>query len=505
MMPRRPIVSEGAEAWAGRPSMGAGRRVPDTVEGPSIGRHRMDSHDGQTRTGATAMGASAGDAALPARPSHVLALRGAVIDFRDDPFLVDPSAAFHHEPDGLVICADGRIQAVGPYAALAHRLPPGTVPVHYPDALICAGFIDAHVHYVQTGIIGAYGDCLLDWLEDYTFVAEQSFADPARASAMAEVFCDELLRNGTTSAAVFCAVYPASVDALFEASERRGMRMVAGKVLMDRNAPAELLDTPQRAYDESTALIDRWHGRGRALYAITPRFAPTSSEAELDAAGSLRRAHPGTYVQSHLSECADEVAWVRELFPERSDYLDVYAHHGLAGRGSIFAHGVHLTDDEWARLHETGTALAHCPTSNLFLGSGLFDLAAAKDPRRPIEVALGTDVGAGTSFSMLTTMNEAYKVAALRGTHVRAVKAFYLATLGAARALGLADRIGTLAPGSEADIVVLDPGATPLMAFRTDRSASIEETMFLLMVMGDDRAIRATYVGGRLAYERPGA
>ena len=465
----------------------------------------MDSQDGETRTGATAVGGSAGDSGTLAGPPPTLALRGAIIDFRDDPFLVDASTAFHYEPDGLVICAGGRIEAVGPYGALVDRLPAGTIPVRYPDALICAGFIDAHVHYVQTGIIGAYGDCLLDWLDDYTFVAEQSFADPARASAMAEVFCRELLRNGTTSAAVFCAVYPASVDALFEAAERRGMRMVAGKVLMDRNAPAALLDTPERAYEESKALIERWHGRGRALYAITPRFAPTSSDAELEAAGALRREHPGTYVQSHLSESADEVAWVRDLFPERSDYLDVYAHHGLAGRGSIFAHGVHLTEAEWERLYETGTALAHCPTSNLFLGSGLFDLARAKDPRRPVDVALGTDVGAGTSLSMLTTMNEAYKVAALRGTHVRAVKAFYLATLGAARALGLEDRIGTLAPGSEADIVVLDPNATPLLAFRTGRSASIEETMFLLMVMGDDRAIRATYVGGRLAYERPGA
>ena len=405
----------------------------------------MDSHDGEALTAATVAVAPptvphglAGSQA-PVGPPPALALRGAVIDFRDDPFLVDASAAFRYEPDALVICSDGRIQAVGPYDELAGHLPDGLTPVRYPDALICAGLIDAHVHYVQTGIIGAYGDRLLDWLDDYTFVAEQAFADPANASAMAGVFCRELLRNGTTSAVAFCAVYPASVDALFEEAERRGMRMVAGKVLMDRNAPAALLDTPQRAYDESKALIERWHGRGRALYAVTPRFAPTSSEAELDAAGALRREHPGTYVQSHLSESADEVAWVRALFPASSDYVDVYAGHGLVGRGSIFAHGVHLTDPEWERLHETGTALAHCPTSNLFLGSGLFDLARAKDPRRPVDVALGTDVGAGTSLSMLATMNEAYKVAALRGTHVRAVKAFYLATLGAARALGLED------------------------------------------------------------------
>ncbi len=465
----------------------------------------MTGDDGAAVGGALTGGPrSAGQPVLDAAPA-LLALRGAVIDFRDDPFLVDPSDAFRYEPDGLVICRDGLIEAVGPYEALAGSLPDGLAPIRHPGALICAGFIDAHVHYVQTGIIGAYGDQLLDWLDDYTFVAEQAFADPAHASAMARVFCRELLRNGTTSAVAFCAVYPASVDALFEEAERRGMRMIAGKVLMDRNAPVALLDTPERAYDESKALLERWHGRGRALYAISPRFAPTSSEAELEAAGALRREHPEAYVQSHLSENVDEVAWVRDLFPARSDYLDVYAHHGLSGPRSIFAHGIHLAEPEWARLHETGTAIAHCPTSNLFLGSGLFDLGGAKDPRRPIEVGLGTDVGAGTSFSMLATMNEAYKVAALRGNHVRAVKAFYLATLGAARALGLEDRIGTLAPGSEADIIVLDPDATPFMAYRNARSTSIEETMFLLTVMGDDRAVRATYVGGRLAYERPGA
>jgi guanine deaminase len=463
----------------------------------------MDSHDGESLTGPmVAVDASPSDPHGLAGSPPVLALRGAVVDFRDDPFLVDSSAAFRYEPDALVICAEGRIEAVGPYDELAGRLPDGLTPIRYPDALICAGFIDAHVHYVQAGIIGAYGDHLLDWLDEYPFVAEQAFADPAHASAMAEVFCRELLRNGTTSAVAFCAVYPASVDALFEVAERRGMRMVAGKVLMDRNAPPALLDTPQRAYDDSKALLERWHGRGRTLYAITPRFAPTSSDAELEVAGALRREHPEAYVHSHLSETADEVAWVRELFPGRSDYLDVYAHFGLVGRRSIFAHGIHLSEPEWEGLHETGTSLAHCPTSNLFLGSGLFDLARAKDRRRPVEVALGTDVGAGTSLSMLTTMNEAYKVAALRGMHVRAVKAFYLATLGAARALGLEDRIGTLAPGSEADIVVLDPNATPFMAFRNARSTSVEETMFLLTVMGDDRAVRATFVGGRLAYER---
>ncbi|GAA3730178.1 guanine deaminase [Spinactinospora alkalitolerans] len=430
------------------------------------------------------------------------AVRGELIYFRDDPFLVGPEAAFVHEPDGLLICSDGLIHAVGPYSETRDRLPDGVEPAHYPGCLISAGFIDTHVHYVQTEIIGAFGEQLIDWLNEFTFVAEQRFDDPEYCGKVAEVFCDALLRNGTTSALTFCATYPLSVDCLFAETERRGMRMIAGKVLMDRNAPEDLLDTPQRAYERSKGLIEKWHGRGRAMYAITPRFAPTSTPEQLAAAGTLWKEHPGTYVHSHVSENTDEIAWVKELFPERKGYLDVYDHHGLLGPRAMYAHGVHLTEDEFARCHETGTALSHCPTSNLFLGSGLFSLSSAKDPGRPVYVGLGTDIGAGTSFSMLVTMNEAYKVAALGGYPVPALRAFYLATLGGARALGLDDRIGTLAPGREADFVVLDPRATPLMEFRTQRAESIEETMFVLSIMGDDRAVRATYVAGRLAHER---
>ena len=430
------------------------------------------------------------------------AVRGPLIRYRDDPFLTGREDAFVHEPDGLLICQDGKITAAGDYTALRDRLPAGVVPTHYPDHLISAGFIDTHIHYVQTGIIAAFGSQLIDWLNHYTFVEEQRFADSAYASRVASAFCDELLRNGTTTALTFCAVYPESVDALFEEASKRNMRIAAGKVLMDRNAPEALLDTAQSGYEDSKKLLERWHGKGRNLYAITPRFAPTSTPAQLEAAGALWREHPEALVHTHVSENTGEISWVRSLFPERAGYLDVYDHYGLLGRGSVLAHGVHLTGRERARCSETGTAISHCPTSNLFLGSGLFHVHDAKDPKRPVHVGLGTDIGAGTSFSLLATMNEAYKVAELSNYPLDAVKAFFLATLGSARAMGIDDRVGSLEPGQEADFVVLDPRATPLLAQRTARVDGIEELMFVLAVMGDDRTVRATYVAGALAHDR---
>jgi guanine deaminase len=316
------------------------------------------------------------------------------------------------------------------------------------------------------------------------------------------VFCDELLRNGTTTALVFCAVYPQSVDALFVEAERRGMRVVAGKVLMDRNAPEALRDSAQRGYDESKALIARWHGHGRSLYAITPRFAGTSTPEQLDAAATLWREHPDVLVQTHIAENRREVEWTAKLFPQARNYLDIYDQHGLIGRRAVLAHGIHLGEDELCRCHESGTALAHCPTSNLFLGSGLFRIGAVKDPRRPVQLGLGTDIGGGTSFSLLATMRAAYEIAQLGGRALSAVEAFYLATLGGARALALEDRVGAIAPGREADFVVLDPNATPLLTLRNARARSVQDQLFALMTLGDDRAVRATYVAGRLAHER---
>ena len=433
--------------------------------------------------------------------NRTTALRGTIVTCRDDPFLTDPEKAFTVERDGIVVCRNGRVEAIGPAQTLLPSLPAGCL-TDYSGCLIVPGFIDTHVHYVQTAMIASYGEQLLDWLERYAFPAEMAFADPAHAAAMAKTFCDELLRNGTTTALVFCAVYPQSVDALFAESERRGMRIAAGKVLMDRNAPQALRDTAQRAYDDSKALIARWHGHARSLYAITPRFAGTSTPAQLDAAGALWREHKDVLVHSHISENKREIEWTAALFPERKDYLDVYDHHGLIGRRAVLAHGVHLSETELCRCHESGTALAHCPTSNLFLGSGLFRIGAVKDPRRPVQVGLGTDVGGGTSFSLLATMGAAYEIAQLGGRTLSAVEAFYLATLGGARALALDDRIGTIAPGYEADFAVLDPNATPLLALRNARAESTQDVLFALMMLGDDRAVAATYVAGERAHAR---
>jgi guanine deaminase len=437
-----------------------------------------------------------------AATNGLTALRGTIVTCRDDPFLTAPDQAFATEHDGIVVCRNGIIEQVGPAAEIIRTLPSGTPLADYNGCLIAPGFIDTHVHYVQTGMIASYGEQLLDWLNRYAFPAEMAFKDATHAEAMARVFCDELLRNGTTTALVFCAVYPQSVDALFAEAEQRGMRLIAGKVLMDRNAPDELRDTAQQGYDESKALIARWHGRGRALYAITPRFAGTSTPEQLDAAGTLWREHPDVLMQTHIAENRREIEWTAELFPKRKNYLDIYDHHGLIGKRAVLAHGVHLSEDEICRCHESGAAIAHCPTSNLFLGSGLFQMSRLKDAKRPVEVGLGTDIGGGTSFSLLTTMGAAYEIGQLNGRALSAVQAFYLATLGGARALGLADRIGSIAPGREADFIVLDPKATPLLALRSKRAESTEDLLFALMMLGDDRAVAATYIAGKVAHAR---
>lgn len=428
------------------------------------------------------------------------ALRGAVLGFTGDPFLAeDPAATLRITEDALVVLEDGLIAEVAPFDPARAR---GLEVVHYPDALICPGFIDCHIHYPQMQMIGAFGEQLLDWLSAYTFPAEQDFADPAHAVETARLFLAELLRNGTTTAAVYCTVHPQSVEAFFTESHRLNTRMIAGKVLMDRNAPEALLDTAASGYEDSKALIERWHGHGRQLYAITPRFAPTSSPAQLAAAAQLWREHPGTYLQTHLSENEAEIAWVRELFPEAGNYLDVYRRAGLTGRRAVFGHAIHLSEAEFACCHDSGSALAHCPTSNLFLGSGLFRLFDAKRRDRPVCVGLGTDLGAGTSFSQLRTLGEAYKVAQALGTSLTAAHGFWLATAGAAEALDLGGRIGRVAPGHEADLAVLDLKATPLLAYRMRHARDWAERLFVLMTLGDDRAVRATWVAGELRHER---
>ena len=426
--------------------------------------------------------------------SSTKAYRAALLHCLADPREVGIERSHEYFEDGLLVVEDGKIARIGAASDLLPSLAAGTEVIEYPDALITPGFIDTHIHYPQTGMIASYGEQLLDWLETYTFPTERAFADKAHAGEVAEVFLNELLRNGTTTALVFGSVHKESVDAFFEACKKRNLRMVAGKVLMDRNAPDYLTDTAESGYADSRELIERWHGKGRLHYAVTPRFAPTSTPEQLSLAGKLLGEYPDLYMHTHLSENRQEIEWVKALFPERSGYLDVYDHYKLIGPRAVFAHGVHLCDEECQRLGETGSAVAFCPTSNLFLGSGLFDLEKVEG--FGVRVGLGTDVGAGTSFSQLQSLNEAYKVMQLQGKKLDPFKSLYLATLGGARALYLDDRIGNLQPGKDADFVVLDYKATPLIDYRLRQARTLEEKLFALTILGDDRAVKETYAAG---------
>jgi len=429
---------------------------------------------------------------------NVQAYRAGLLTFHADPAFSERAHSWYE--DGLLIVADGKIQAAGDWATLHATLPPDTPVTDYRGKIITAGFIDAHIHYPQTDMIASPAPGLLPWLEQYTFPTERAFADPAHAANVAEFFLDELLRVGTTTALVYCTVHPQSVDAFFTASEARGLRMIAGKVMMDRHCPDFLCDTAERGALESEELIGRWHNHGRSQYAITPRFAPTSTEAQMELAGALARKYPDTYLQTHVSENEEECRWVKQLYPQARSYLDVYDRYGMLRPRAVFGHCIWLDDGDRARLAETQSAAAVCPTSNLFLGSGLFDFEEAD--KAGMLMALATDVGGGTSFSMLQTMNEAYKVARLKGSYLPALRMFYLSTLGAARSLHLDGTIGSLAAGNEADFIVLDPQATPLLARRTARTESLEEMLFALALLGDDRVIAATYSAGKRVHVR---
>ncbi len=425
------------------------------------------------------------------------AYRASILHFLSDPGSGDDPHATEFFEDGLLVVLDGRVLAVGPAADLLATLPPGAQVMDCRPGLVMPGFIDTHIHYPQTDVIASFGTQLLDWLERYTFPAERQFADAVHARAVCEFFLDELLRNGTTTALVFGTVHKQSVDTFFEAAEARGLRMVAGKVLMDRHCPEDLRDTPEAGVRESAQLIERWHGHARLGYAITPRFAITSSDEQLRLAGELARAHPSVHVHTHVAENLDEVAWARRLFPWSRSYLDVYDRFGLLRERTVLAHCIHLDEGDRRRMGEAGAAAAFCPTSNLFLGSGFFDIEAADRAR--IRIGLATDVGGGTSFGMLRTLADAYKVAQMRGQSLGATRAFYLATLGGARALGLEREIGNFSPGKEADFVVLDLACTPLLARRTALARTLSERLFALMTLGDDRCVRATYIEGRAA------
>ena len=431
------------------------------------------------------------------------AYRAGLLHMLADPCQTPAEQAFAYHQDGLLVVENGHVAAFGAYTDIFPTLTSETPVTTFPGKLITPGFVDAHIHYPQADVVAAWGSQLLDWLHTHTFPAEQAFADRAHADEAAAFFLNELLRNGTTSALVFGTVHKTSVDALFDAALARNMRLIAGKVLMDRNAPAGLTDTVETGRADTEALIRAWRGRGRLGYAVTPRFAVTSSDAQLAMAGEVATAHPDVLIHTHMSENLEEIARVGELFPDARDYLDVYETHGLVTPRSVFAHCVHASDDALRRMAAAGASVAFCPSSNLLLGSGLFSLKQACGCG--VTVGLGTDIGAGASFSLPHMMGEAYKVGQLGGETLDPMHAFYLATLSGAKALRIDDKVGNLAPGKEADFLVLDFAATPLLARRAASAATIAEKVFILSILGDDRAISRTYLAGALAHSRDGA
>ncbi len=422
------------------------------------------------------------------------AFRASILHCLADPGEASDPAAYEFFEDGLLIVRDGTVATVGPAEPLRHGLSEDVLLTELPDKLIVPGFVDCHVHFPQLDIIASYGEQLLDWLYRYAYPIEARFADADYAREVASVFVDELLNNGTTTALVFGTVHPHSADAIFEAADARNMRLIAGKVLMDSNCPDALRDDPISAYEDSKTLIERWHGRGRLGYAITPRFALTSSREQLSAAGKLAREYPDVWIHTHLAENREEVKEIARRFPDSRSYLGVYDEFGLLRERAVFAHCLHMDDEDRSCMARKGGAAAFCPTSNLFLGSGLFDLAAIR--AAGIRCGLGTDVGGGTSLSLLKTASEAYKVLHLQDHALPPMRALYLATLGAAEALYLDERIGNFLPGKEADFVVLDPGGSRLTARRVAAAETIEESLFALLTLADDRHVAATYVNG---------
>jgi len=430
--------------------------------------------------------------------------RASILHFLNDPSVISSiSASYAYWEDGLLVVEDGKIKAVGDYSELIGDYKGSKITV-YNGKLLMPGFIDTHIHFPQTEMIASYGAELLDWLNTYTFPTEQKFEDKEYAAKISKEFLRQLLLQGTTTALVFGSVHKASVEAFFEEAQKQSLRMIAGKVMMDRNAPEYLLDTPESSYADSKALIEKWHGKGRLLYAVTPRFAPTSSKEQLAKAKQLLEEYPDVYLHTHLSENKEELAWVSELFPEADNYLDVYDRAGLLHSKSVFAHSIYLSESEWGTLHHHDCSVAFCPTSNLFLGSGLFNIQAAE--RHKVRVGMGTDVGAGTSFSILETLQEAYKVNQLRKAFpeegyeqepLSSLKAFYLATLGGAKALHLDSVIGNFEEGKEADFVVLDLASSELLKFRLAQCKTLEEKLFVIQMLANDRIVTQTYILGQ--------
>ncbi|WP_323781745.1 guanine deaminase [Leisingera sp.] len=425
-------------------------------------------------------------------------LKGHVLSFTGSPFAAEQPEDAVRLLDAVAV-QDGRVAGAGPLAQMQALLPQAEA-VDHSGKLIMAGFVDAHVHYPQTAIIASWGKRLIDWLNSYTFPEEMRFADRAYADEIAGRYLDLTAAHGTTTVCSYCTIHPESVDAFFAAAHARGQRVVAGKTCMDRNAPGGLQDTAQSAYDDSEVLIGRWHGVGRLEYAITPRFSPTSTPEQLEAMGALWGKHPECLMQTHLSEQTDEIDWVRSLFPQARDYLDTYEEFGLLGARGIYGHAIHLEERERHRLRDYGAALIHCPTSNTFIGSGLFDMAGLMAEGQ--RIGLATDTGGGSSFSMLRTMAAAYEIGQLRGTPLHAAQLLWLATLGSATALRMERRIGNIAPGMEADLVVLDLSSTPAIAQRSARAEDLWEAVFPTIMMGDDRAVSEVWISGRPVEQR---
>lgn len=420
--------------------------------------------------------------------------RGRLLDFTGEPMDGEASSEVRYVEDGGLAVSGGMIVARGNFSDLRKAHPDATVVDHRPH-LILPGFIDTHIHFPQVQVTASYAGALLEWLNKYTFVEEQKFRDMSHAERMARAFFDELVNYGTTTAVAYCSVHKESAEAYFAESERRNMRMAGGKVMMDRNAPEALTDTPQSGFDDTMALIEKWHGRGRQIYAISPRFAITSSPEQMEMAGALVRAYPDCLVQTHLSENHAEIAFTMELYPQAKDYTDVYARYGLLGPKSLFGHCIHLSDREAAAMAESGSVAVFCPTSNLFLGSGLFDMARLRQAE--VRISVATDIGGGTSYSMLRTFDEAYKVLNLQGQRYHPLRSYYQMTLGNALAMGMADKIGTLDAGTEADFVVLNARSNSAMALRMETIRTLSEELFLMQTMGDDRTVAQTYVAGK--------
>lgn len=426
----------------------------------------------------------------------MLLLRGRLLSFHRAPLSIADEASYLYVEDGGLLIEDGKISAIGDYADIRARAPADVEEKDHRPHLIVPGLIDMHMHFPQMQVIGSYAANLLEWLDTYTFPEECRFVESAHAERIATHFYDELIRHGTTTAVAYCSVHKTSADAFFTEAMKRNMLMVGGKVMMDRNAPQGLLDTPQLGYDETRQVIADWHGKGRNHVAITPRFAITSTPQQMEATQALAQEFPDLFIQTHLSENLDEIKYTCELYPEAIDYTDIYVRYGLMGKKTLLGHAIHLSDREADVLSETGAVAVHCPTSNLFIGSGLFPMKKLQRREKPVRIGVATDIGGGSSYSMLRTMDEAYKIQQLLGERLNPLESWYMMTRGNAEALSMVDRIGTLDAGTDADITVLNASSTPAMALKMEVVRNLTEELFLMLTMGDDRTVTETYVSG---------